>query len=1163
MTIAEDIYQAALAADVLLYLKDGQLAYKSASGSVPEALRQQVMDHKADIVDFLLAEQATKEPLPGAMAPLTAAADRASAPMSGAQQRVWFAHQQSEDGSHFNIQGCFAFDGTIDLAGFERAISYLLQRHEVLRTTFTEHGGSIERRVQPLGAAPFSLIDLSSLSEAQQSDEVRSLIAADLKRQFDLSRDVLLRVMLLRLSPERHVAVFNMHHIASDGWTVGLLIKEFCSSYGVYAAGGVIDTAPASLQYADFASWQHAQLQGDVLDKGISFWRSALDGVPNVHGLPIDKPRPAKQTFLGEVHRSRVEGRLGEKIRQYCQERRVTLFMFLETALAVLFSMYGSENDIVVGTPVAGRTLPETEQMVGLFINTVVLRCRVEPTQSFDSLLHENKRTIIAALANQHVPFERVAEALGHRRSLSHSPIFQLWFVLQNNEDIRFALPGCTVTEYRDLPPPAAKYELNVYARETAGAIELDWVFNSDLFDEASIRYVAAEFVRLLECVVDAPEVACHAHAIFAAPVTGPEVAPLPAFVQTLIATDDSLLQHIMTSIAAHRGRPAVVTSDAVYTYGELDQLSERYMAAIAATPGSGRIGLLMERGPDVVAAMLAAMKLGRTYVPLDTGYPHARLSYMIQHSECDLIVCDAAGRELASAFSGHSQVIDGPAAAESRVASIATGGSLAPVYILYTSGSTGHPKGVFQTPAGLGYHAGSYAHALGLTDDDRLLQLASYNFDASVLDTYGSLLVGAAVHLADAKAMSRDSLLRLIDDRGITVYHSTPTVFKFLFSEAPRGSAAAIRCVVLGGEPIDALTTELFHRTFGAGCRLIGLYGATESSLTTLGEITPEQLGARKRPGLGQPIHGTRLRVQRPDGSPARIFEPGQIIIQSHHLAKGYWRAPELTAEKFLPASEQGGGRDYLTGDAGYLRPDGEVCFMGRLDFQVKLNGIRIELGEIESVLHQLDDVEHAATVVSHGENDAADATLVACVVSGSVSAAPDPTTRIEREKSATALLRAHLKQWLPDYMVPGRIVFMDRLPQTPSGKIDRRMLVQLLPATVHAAHMAPRDSLEHGLVELWRQVLGTDAVGVQDDFFLLGGHSLKAMRLLASIEHTYGTTLSMKDFFDAPTVEACAGWIRLHGTAALPEPTGMPSMEQVLRDLESTDEEVEEGLI
>ncbi|WP_185754365.1 non-ribosomal peptide synthetase [Luteibacter sp. 9135] len=1116
-----------------------------------------------EIIDFLVAEQAAPAaPRPAALAPLTAVADRASAPMSGAQQRVWFAQQQSDDGNHFNIQGCFTFDGTLDLASFERAIGVLLQRHEVLRTTFAERGGSMERHIQPPGAIPFSLIDLSPLSWMGQVDEVRALIAADLKKRFDLARDVLLRVMLLRLSPERHVAVFNVHHIASDGWTVGLLVKEFCAAYAAYAAGESVDTMPASLQYADFAHWQHAQLQGGALDAGMSFWRSTLAGVPNVHGLPLDKPRPAKQTFRGELHRTLVGSLLGERIRQYCHERRVTLFMFLETALAVLLSLYGDENDIVVGTPVAGRMLPETEQMVGLFINTVVLRCRVDPAQGFDALLQENKRHILAALANQHVPFERVAEDVGHRRSLSHSPVFQLWFVLQNNDDIQFDLPGCAVGEYKDLPPPAAKYELNVYAREVAGAIELDWVFNDDLFDEPSIRYVAGEFVRLLQSLVDAPEAACHAHAVFDGSANAPASEPLPAFVQALVATDSSLLQHIGTSVATHEGRPAVVTEGTTHTYSELDRLSEGYAAAIAATASSGRVGLLMERGANAGAAMLAALKLGRTYVPLDTGYPHARLSYMVQHSECDVIVCDPAHRDLAAALSSHAQIVDAPAAALSHVTTAAGQLPRAPAYILYTSGSTGHPKGVSQSHKGLGYHAGSYAHALGLTHEDTLLQLASYNFDASVLDTYGALLAGAAVHLADAKAMSRDSLLRLIGERGITVYHSTPTVFKFVFSDASPGSLAAIRAVVLGGEPIDALTVQLFHKAFGAGCRLIGLYGATESSLTTLGEITREQIVARRRPGMGQPIPGTHVRVQRDDGSLARVFEPGQIVIRSDHLAEGYWRAPKATAEKFLPVHEHGAARHYLTGDAGYMKPDGEICFMGRLDFQVKLNGIRIELGEIESVLLQRDDIEHAAAVVSPGEN-ATDAALVACVVSGPGSAAQDPATRIERERSAAAQLRAHLKQWLPDYMVPGRIVFMDRLPQTPSGKIDRRILAQTLPPEIHAEPMAPRNPLEEGLVELWRQVLDAHAVGVQDDFFLLGGHSLKAMRLLASMERTYGTALSMKEFFDAPTVEACAAWIRLHGTTAVAPPLGMPSMEQALRDLESTDEEVEEGLI
>ncbi|HDS1512135.1 AMP-binding protein [Stenotrophomonas maltophilia] len=1163
MTIAEDIYHAALSADVLLYMKEGQLAYRSVSGSVPEGLRRQVMDHKASIIEFLLMKEAAMASQPTSMASLTPADDRAGSPMSGAQQRVWFAHQQSEDGSLFNIQGCFAFDGVLDRTSFELAIRQLLVRHEVLRTSFVERGGGIDRSVQVLGETPLAVIDLSSLPENEQAKEVRSLIAADLKQPFDLSQGQLLRVMLLRLSHTRHVAVFNVHHIASDGWTVGLLIKELCSAYTAYVAGDSAEPTPARLQYADFATWQDGYLQGDVLDAGMSFWRSTLEGLPQLHSLPMDKQRPAKQTFRGERVRTLVEGPLRERVRQFCQQRRVTLFMFLDTALAVLLSMYGNENDVVVGTPVAGRTLAETESMVGLFINTVALRCLVDPTQSFDALLQQNKISILAALANQHVPFERVAEALGHRRSLSHSPVFQLWFVLQNNEDIRFSLPDCTVTEYTDVLPPAAKYELNLYAREAAGTIELDWIFNTDLFDESSIQYVASEFTQLLQSLVDAPEAACHAHAIFSGSAAGTEAGPLPAYVQQLVASDSALLDQIMTSMAAHEHRAAVITETGTYTYGELERLSRKYVAAIAATTSSARVGLLMDRGAHVVAVMLAALKLGRTYVPLDVGHPQARLRYMIEHSQCDLIICDPASRELASALSSNLEIIERPAAATPSIPMVGGRTSSAPAYILYTSGSTGHPKGVSQTCAGLGYHAGSYVHSLGITCEDRLLQLASYSFDASVLDTYGALLAGAALHLADIRMIGRDALLQMICDRGITIYHSTPSVFKFLFSDAPPGAAAAIRSVVLGGEPIDALTTQLFHKTFGAGCRLIGLYGATESSLTTLVEITREQLVAGKRPGLGQPVQGTQIRVQRADGSQARTFESGQIIIRSDHLAEGYWRAPELTTERFLPVHEHGVGRDYLTGDVGYLNPSGEVCLTGRLDFQVKLNGIRIELGEIECILQQLDDVEHAAAVICPGDSDAGDASLIACVVSSSVSVARDQADRVDRERSATAQLRSYLGRWLPDYMIPGRIVFMDRLPQTTSGKIDRRSLIQSLPPAARAVHIGPRDQLEHRLVELWQQVLQVDAMGIQDDFFLLGGQSLKAMRLLASIERTYGTTLSMKEFFDAPSIQTCADWIRRHGTPAGIVPLCLPSIEQALHDLEKTDEEVEEGMI
>lgn len=1135
MNRAEEIYQAALSANVLLYLKDGQLAYKAPPGGLPEALRERILQHKAEIAAFLLAEQASTAAHPAALPPLVRAADRTSLPVSRAQQRVWFAHQQSEDGSHFNIQGCFAFDGRLDYGCFERAIGHLLQRHEVLRTSFSERGGSLARVVQPVGAIPLSSVDLSSYAEDEQAGRVRALITADLEARFDLARDLLMRVKLLRLSPDRHVAIFNMHHIASDGWTAGLLIEEFCRTYAAYVAGDSVDESADTLQYADFAAWQDAYLQGDVLEKGLSYWKSALDGIPQVHSLPIDKQRPAKQTFQGELYRTRVERPLADGIRRYCQDRKTTLFMFLETALAVLLSQYGSQNDVVMGTPVAGRTLPESESAVGLFINTVVLRCQVDPAQSFDALLERNKSDILSAFANQHIPFELVSEQLGHRRSQSYSPVFQIWFVLQNNKEVRFTLPGCTVAAYTDLPPPAAKYELNLYATEVDGGIQLEWVFNSDVFDDRSIRYVAHEFMRLLQCLVDSPGTACHAHDLFAARAVCPAPAPVAPAVQRLVESESGLLERIRAHLDQYGHAPAVVTGEAGCTYGELDRLSDRYAAAIGRTGTTGRIGLLMGRGADVVAAMLAALKLHRAYVPLDAGYPQARLRYMLEHSQCDVIVCDTSSRELAMSLAGDIVVVDAPAAMGAQVAFSSEARPRSPAYILYTSGSTGQPKGIFQSHAGLAYHAGSYAHALGLSHEDRILQLASYSFDASVLDTYGALLAGASVHLADVKAITRESLLQLVDERGITVYHSTPTVFKYLFADAPARAAAQIRCVVLGGEPVDPLTTQIFRQVFGDGCQLIGLYGATESSLTTLGEVAPERIDARLCPGLGSPIEGTQVRVRRADGSPARVFEPGEIVIRSGHLAEGYWNAPELTAARFHAVER--GEREYATGDAGYLMPDGDIRFVGRLDFQVKLNGIRIELGEIESVLHQLHDVVQAAALISTGVDGEPDATLIACVVSRSVSAEQDPSTRTACEQHATAQVRSHLRKWLPDYMVPGRFVFMDRLPQTPSGKVDRRQLLGSLAPALRTGRVAPRDGLEQRLVDLWRQVLNVEAVGVDDDFFLLGGHSLKAMRLLAMIEQAFGAAIPIKVFFDKPSVEGCAERIRSGSPSATHE--------------------------
>ncbi|MCQ4163607.1 non-ribosomal peptide synthetase [Tahibacter harae] len=1116
---ANEIYAAALAADVLLYLKGDSLAYKAAAG-VPAELRGLIGTHKDALIAYLRergARGAEQAPAAG-MQPL---ADRRRLPLSRAQRRMWFADRQSGDGSQFNIQGSFEFDGRFDAAAFRQALRQQLERHEVLRCNFFEQDGELHARAVARDALPLVELDLGAEDAARQADSVRAAIRQDLRRRFDLAADPLFRVTLLRLAAERHVAIFNMHHIVSDGWSVGLLIEQFCAAYAA-ACGHAAPLPPPALQYADYAAWQDAHLQGEVLAKGLAFWKDTLAGAPAVHGLPLDKPRPAQPDHAGERHASLIAPPLAQRIQAYCQARKVTLFMFLETAFALAMGLYGDEHDIVVGTPVAGRTTLESESLIGLFINTVALRNRLDPAQSFDALLQRNKQQILDGFAQQHIPFEQLVEELGQRRSSSYSPLFQLWFVLQNNREVAFALPGCSVRALAEPPAPAAKYELNLYATEGADGIALDWVFRRELFDAAAIRYVADQFLELLAAVVDAPERACFAHAVFRAPAA--RIAPPAPAVADIICAPQQLLRRLAERCASCAARPAVVTGEASHSYAELQQLSRRYVQAIQSGGTQGAIGLLLERGVDIVAAMLAALQLGRPYVSLDPAYPQARLHYMAGHAGCGLLISSAAHADLARTIAGEAQLLLQPAAAAGDEA-IAVQATDAPAYILYTSGSTGQPKGVYQSHANLAYHAESYVQELGLTAEDRILQLASYNFDASVLDTYGALLAGASVHLADARASSREQLLRQIAAQGISVYHSTPTLFKYLFADAAPEPLAQVRLVVLGGEAVDAQTRKVFAGVFGPHCRLVGLYGATESSLTTLNSLPRAAVDAGLPPNLGYAIPATEILVRRADGSPARVFETGQIVIRSAHLACGYWQDPALTAQRFLDAGD--GRREYLSGDTGYLLPDGSLRFVGRQDFQVKLNGIRIELGEIESTLRECAGVSQAAVIIAGDEGDHH---LVAYLAVDGL--APGDAAR---ERELAGQYRARLRQWLPDYMVPGIFVFQPALPLTPSGKVDRRNLPRPQPAA--AASLAPRNAAEQRTAAVWQRVLGCEAIDMRADFFALGGHSLKALRLLAALREEFGVEIPLRRFFEQPTVEACAQLLAHPAAASAPE--------------------------
>lgn len=1112
---AEDIYAAALKADVLLYLKQGELAYKVAKGRLPEELRRLVAAHKGQLIDYLRrlrsAESGSRpEPL----------ADRNNLPVSRAQRRVWLAELSSQDGAHFNIQGCYRFTGELDIGCFKLALRHLMQRHEALRANFEERNGDLRQVLREDCQAGFVMIDLDVLPAPARPSAVKKIIDDDLHQRFDLSRDALFRVNLIRLGPDRHVAIFNLHHIVADGWSAGLLIEEFCRAYTAYLRTQPIEEAPLPFQYADYAAWQESRLQGAGLEHGLHFWNSYLENLPQVHGLPLDKARPPHQRFDGDLLQSTISPSLERRIRAYCQGRRVSLFMFLETALVLLLAHYGDQADIAIGTPVAGRVHPESESLVGLFINTVLIRTKVARDIDFETLLGINRDNILAVFDHQHVPFELLVERHAQQRSRSFHPLFQIWFVLQNNRVVQFALPGCQVDSCPDLPTPAAKYDLNIYAQEGCDGIRLDWVFNIELFDRHSIACVAQQFTTLLERIIESPRKNCFDYGIFAPQV--PALVPPASCIADLCSDGSGLVDRLRKQMQRRTTAAALVCNGHAHSYARLADLARGYAGAILRSGSQARIGLLLERGIEMVAAMLAALQLGRTYVPLDPAYPSARLSYMLTHADCDLIITSREHFALVDSFTGSFAIIDQPGAVPADDV-LADGTS--PAYILYTSGSTGHPKGVTQDLAGLAYHAAGYAQGLGLCEDDRVLQLASYSFDASVLDTYGTLLTGGTLYLADPRALAPASLLQLIIQEKISVYHSTPTVFKYLFAGVVPGSLSSVRAIVLGGEAVDQQSLEIFRAAFGEGCRLVGLYGATESSLTTLGDISLADIDAGLRPVLGSPIAGTALILRRADGSEARVFEPAQVVIRSRHVARGYWREPLLSAQRFVRMDD--GTVEYFSGDYGYRLPSGHIRFLGRGDFQCKLHGIRIELGEIECALCEMEDVARAAVVVQPAGEDHVGPRLVAYVQSRLVGEVAAVARTVQEQKVIDAY-RAQLVRWLPDYMLPSHYVFMDTLPLTPSGKVDRLALPKAVTkAPRRSVQIAPQNRTELQLCELWKEVLEIADVGVNDNFFDVGGSSLLAMQLCKRVGERLSRNVSVIDLFTYPTIRTLARFI------------------------------------
>jgi len=1015
--------------------------------------------------------------------------DRASSPLSFAQQRLWFLDQLEGAGTaSYNVLCVWQLQGSLDAFALHRSLEEIVQRHEALRTVFADKDGKPMQRVLPEAALHLPLISLENLTPAEREPEALRLAREEGGRGFDLAKGPLLRTQLLRLAEREHVLILNLHHIVSDGWSIGVLTRELAALYEAFRAGRPSPLPALPIQYPDFADWQRQHLQGDVLARQLAYWKKQLSGRLPVLQLPSDRPRPALPSYRGEMIEFRLPQRLAEGLRALCRREGVTLFMAVLTAFKILLYRLTGQGDLLVGTPIAGRNRSGIEGLIGFFVNTLVLRTSVSGTDTYAELLKRVQQTCLDAYDHQELPYEKLVEELQPERDLSLPPLFNVMFAVQNAPMPPLRLSDLVLTPI-EVSNGTVKFDLFLSVTELADGLAVIVEYSTDLFEARRMQRLCDQFRRLLEAVAAEP---------------GRRVRDLPLLSseerhQLLREWNDvgkieqeplCLHELFERQAALTPGRTALVCGTERTTYRELNDRADQLAARLRALGiGPERlVAVRMERTPEMAAALLGILKAGGAYVPLDPDYPQERQDYILEDSNASVLL---TGEELI--------LLEERSPAQEDESSFSAVTPAHRAYVIYTSGSTGRPKGVEIE------HRSAFVMvewARRIFEEEELqgvLASTSLCFDLSVFELFVPLASGGtvilapnALHLPDLPAAGE-----------VTLLNTVPSAVKELLRQnaLPR----SVRVVNLAGEP---LPYELVRQLYALGVeKVYNLYGPSED--TTYSTFALMERDARPPVPIGRPIAGTQAYVLDKDGCPLPAGVPGELHLAGDGLARGYLNRPELTAERFVPNpfAEEPDARMYRTGDLVRYREDGTLDYLGRLDHQVKIRGFRIELGEIENALLGHPLVREA--IVMARPDGAGEQQLAAYVATDA------------EEGSVVPALRSHLQERVPEYMIPSAFLTFTAFPLTPNGKIDRQALLEIQPQLRRTGgYVAPRTRAEWEMVRIWEDVLGVGPISVEDAFFLIGGESLRAVRVMSLIRQAFGVQLPLAALFRTPTV-------------------------------------------
>ena len=1063
--------------------------------------------------------QKTKRPRPDPRA-IMRQPDRSSAPLSYNQQGLWVLNQLMPGQPVYHSPAAVRFTGPLHVQALIRGLQTIVDRHESLRTTFQMIDGS-PRQVINNFSLDVPQLDLSDWQDSEREAQASRILRDEVRRPFDLACGPLVRAILLRMTDDDHILLVTMHHIVTDGWSFGIFNRELSRLYAAFAAERPSSLPELVVQYLDYSVWQRERLAGGVYEAQLAYWKKQFRVLPPPLELPSDYPRRNEiRSYRGAQQTISLSADLTREIKRACQNEGVTLFMMLMAAYQILLHRYTGQDDIVIGTPIAGRQQQETERLIGLFINTLAIRLDLSGAPTVREILERVKRVALGAYAHQDLPFERLVKELQPDRSLAHNPLFQVMFVLQGEEVLQLQLPGIKVEHFR-IDHDTANFDLTLDVVEKNGQLECKFEANADLFAPETIQRMMRHFANLVQDMVGHPAKAISQLNL----LTGAEERQLLVDwnrTSTAYPAKQTISQLFEQQAREDPDATALIWRGEKLSYGEVNRRANRlahYLRRRGVTADT-RVGVCLQRSPQMIATIIAILKAGGAYVPLDPDYPQARFEFMLQDAQARLLLTE---KSLAPAiFANGAELIcvdqivkELASESETDLEPNTTSNNLA--YVMYTSGSTGQPKGVAVTHRNVVRLVKHTTYA-SFSPGEVFLQSSTISFDASTFEIWGSLLNGARLVLLDIGKPSLEELAEAIKANGVTTLWLTAGLFHLMVDNHLH-DLRGLRQLLAGGDVLSVPHVEKVSREL-PNCRLINGYGPTENTTFTCCYTVGDSSVNGSVP-IGRPISNTFVYVLDRFMNPAPIGVPGELYIGGDGLARGYLNRPDLTAERFVPNPfADDGTRLYRTGDLARYRSNGEIEFLGRLDNQVKVRGFRIDLGEIEAALLAHPAVREAVVTT---RTDSGDKHLAAYLVP-------------RNGHLPTKEVRQFLNTRLPAYMVPSVFSWLEALPLSPVGKVDRRALPppHESQAEFKPTNTAPTDELELKLTQIWQKVLHVRTIGVDENFFELGGHSLLAVKLFVEIQKAFGWNLPLATLFQAPTVRQLGRVLRDEGWQA-----------------------------